>query len=329
LTTLPQLVDHLSRDSKIAEKRLEAWLAKENKISGIAKLAKQLSAAQESLKRCRDGETITLRLQNQYASAKLRCQRRGGELLAAMKKHNGGRPSKNGNRPHDGGGLSIQDHLCTETKKQAEHISHRWQKIAEVPPEQFEELVNVDSQTERDVEITAASVLRNVHVSNNTGYNEWYTPEKYISAARHVLMEIDLDPSSSLVAQKIIKAKRFYTVDTDGLSKEWSGNTWMNPPYGRDTCKRFIDKLVAHYRQGDIPQAIVLSNNATETDWFHKLCEPATMICFCRGRISFLNADGKTAKSPLQGQAFVYLGSRKKRFYDAFRKFGLVTDIIK
>jgi hypothetical protein len=58
-----------------------------------------------------------------------------------------------------------------------------------------------------------------VHVSQNSGCFEWYTPAEYIGAARFVLGEIDLDPASSLIAQQTVKAKTFYTIEGDGLSK--------------------------------------------------------------------------------------------------------------
>ena len=40
---------------------------------------------------------------------------------------------------------------------------------------------------------TLRPASENVHVSENTGQPEWYTPQKFIDAARTVLGEIDLE----------------------------------------------------------------------------------------------------------------------------------------
>ena len=47
--------------------------------------------------------------------------------------------------------------------------------------------------------------------------NEWYTPARYVDAARLTLGSIDLDPASCEAANKIVKAKTFYSKDRDGL----------------------------------------------------------------------------------------------------------------
>ncbi len=63
------------------------------------------------------------------------------------------------------------------------------------------------------------------------GSNEWYTPSKYIEAAREVMGEIDLDPASSDLANQTVKASMYYSQQEDGLILPWHGNCWINPPY--------------------------------------------------------------------------------------------------
>lgn len=157
------------------------------------------------------------------------------------------------------------------------------------------------------------------HVSYNSGNQEWYTPAEYIEAARAVMGSIDLDPASSEIANQTVKASAFYTAETNGLDKPWSGNVWLNPPYASDLIGRFMDKLATE--RGTYHQAIVLVNNATETEWFYKLVSVASAVVFPKGRVKFYKPDGETG-APLQGQAVVYIGDAPERFLSEFRRFG-------
>jgi phage N-6-adenine-methyltransferase len=159
------------------------------------------------------------------------------------------------------------------------------------------------------------------HVSYNTGNNEWYTPSEYIEAARNVMGEIELDPASSHKANETVKALRYYTSENDGLSKQWIGKVWMNPPYSVDLIYRFCEKLTWHYKEGDITEAIVLVNNATETNWFNILIEQAGAVVFPKGRVKFQTSNGSVG-APLQGQAIIYLGDNVEIFLSEFKHFG-------
>lgn len=155
------------------------------------------------------------------------------------------------------------------------------------------------------------------HIVNHTGNNEWYTPKIYIDAARAVLGTIDLDPASSEIANRTVKATVFYDEETNGLDKPWFGNIWLNPPYQRKLIVDFIDKLL----NSKFNQCIVLVNNATETEWFSAMIEQANAFVFTSHRIKFLTKDG-IAGRPLQGSVFVYFGDNPEKFMRVFGPFG-------
>lgn len=183
-------------------------------------------------------------------------------------------------------------------------------KVADLPPDKQEEVV------------TAAK--SGVHVSNNSGEVEWYTPSVFVESARVVMGAIDLDPSSNLVANEVVKADSIFTKEDDGLEQDWSGRVWMNPPYAAGLVGRFIEKLCESFTSQQITEACVLVNNATETKWFQRLASESSAICFPKGRIKFWHPDRERATG-LQGQAILYFGGDVDGFLDAFNQYGLVV----
>ena len=158
----------------------------------------------------------------------------------------------------------------------------------------------------------------------NSGDYEWYTPPEYIHAARDVLGAIDLDPASSDRAQQAVRAARYFTKNDDGLKGAWHGRVWLNPPFAQPLISEFVAKIVAEHNAGRIDAAIMLTNNSTDTGWFHEALAASDAICFTRGRIKFYKDEGEKA-APLQGQAFFYFGDDVVGFVERFSGIGAVV----
>ena len=146
------------------------------------------------------------------------------------------------------------------------HLADRARKTAAIPDDEFEEIVDdwrgrIAVENERvtvNIMDAAERHAKAPHVANNTGNNEWYTPVEYIELARHVMGDITLDPASSEIANRTVKATHFFTAQDNGLEKEWFGNVWMNPPYAQPLINQFADKLAEEFKRGAVHNAIVL-----------------------------------------------------------------------
>jgi len=161
------------------------------------------------------------------------------------------------------------------------------------------------------------------HVTHYSGEYEWYTPIDYIEAARLTMGSIDVDPASCSLANKNVKAETFYTKEDDGLLQDWPGNVWLNPPYSQPEVSDFCALLVEKYQSGEVKQACVLVNNATETKHYQNMLKHCSAVCFIKGRIRFIDQHGEPAQgSPLQGQTILYFGDQPRLFGENFCYFG-------
>jgi phage N-6-adenine-methyltransferase len=126
-----------------------------------------------------------------------------------------------------------------------------------------------------------------INFCNRTeGKDEWLTP-KWIT---DVLGPFDLDPCSP-INRPWDTARKYYTIEDDGLLQPWQGFVWCNPPYGNKTGV-WMRKLAQH-KDGGI--ALVFCRPGTA--WFQDevFCQ-ATAILFLRGRINFYDIRGVEAK---------------------------------
>jgi hypothetical protein len=150
---------------------------------------------------------------------------------------------------------------------------------------------------------------------------EYFTPARYVTAARAVLGGIDLDPASCAEANRVVQATTFYTREDDGLALPWRGKVWLNPPYCGQTAA-FVGKLLAEYAAGNVRAAIaVVSAANTDATWFAPLLRDH-FLCFVDHRIKFCGPNARD--QPRNNSIFAYIGADPAAFIGGFSQFGYV-----
>jgi ParB family chromosome partitioning protein len=328
--------DQLPNATAVAHARLpEVYLSAQLALANCAKMdecqdwANKAEALASYARQSNDDS-----LQKHAIRIQARAISRCGILLKQIEASTGGRPALTHTAP---------DTSLTRTQAATDAGLSKRQKdtalrLASVPEDEFERLVESDNPptvaqlaelgTKHKLIVDIGNwpevvVPMKVHVGRNTGVNEWYTPTKLIELAREAMGGIDCDPATSELANETVKATKIFTVDDDGRAQEWTGRVWMNPPYAQPLMGDFAEAVSAKYESGEITQACILVNNATETQWFQRMCGAASAVCFPKSRIKFLDPQGNPG-APLQGQAIVYMGDSVEAFNDAFKSEGRV-----
>lgn len=127
----------------------------------------------------------------------------------------------------------------------------------------------------------------------------WATPQKFFDEL-NAEFHFNLDPCAD---SSNAKCDKFFTEEDDGLTKSWEGYTvFCNPPYGRNTTGKWIEKA---YRESRNPNTMVvcLVPARTDTRWFHDYVIGKSEIRFVRGRLKF--GDG-TSPAPFPSMVVIF-----------------------
>lgn len=308
---LPDTLEDLSRFVLVSEERVQALKAE---IRAIKKVSLAKEVYEQKLAEAQEFSEVTVLAQQKV-----------GELLLQIQKDTSfhGNQHKEVNPRHTET-PKTKGEITAEMGMTSQQVS-QYQQMAQHP-----EAVQtaIEKARESGDVVSRNQVMKEIRnrpfVTNNSGNNEWYTPSEIVEAARNAMGYITLDPASCEIANRTVMAEEIFTIDDDGLEKRWFGNVWLNPPYSSDLIGKFVDKTVSE--KHNFRQAIILVNNATETNWFRKLVDVSSAICFPGSRVKFYMPDGKTG-APLQGQAIFYIGEKSESFISNFSGIGWIARV--
>lgn len=155
------------------------------------------------------------------------------------------------------------------------------------------------------------NVRRVVHSSKKTGgRDDWESPNDFYQMLNRIYL-FTLDPAAS---KQNAKCAKYYTVDDDGLSKDWQGESvYINPPYSQN--KKWVSKALFEASKPETT-VVVLIPARTDTVFWHDYIMKATKVHFVRGRLTFelngkpiLDAKGRPMPAPFPSAVAVFQNS--------------------
>lgn len=140
--------------------------------------------------------------------------------------------------------------------------------------------------------------------------NEYYTPKYVVDQFGN----FDYDPATVAEKAKEFGIQNFDTIESDGLSKDWTKykRIWINPPF---TLKsEFLAKAQETYNQAKNEIYILLPIEFLTTKRFHDICGLGR-VYIPNGRINFESGLGKKGRSPAFGSVVFKIGDTNEIEY--------------
>lgn len=138
----------------------------------------------------------------------------------------------------------------------------------------------------------STSDLKTLFSSKSDNY---WTPKEFFKQVNITYGPFDIDVAAS---DDNHLCDIYFTKESDGLSQDWNGVVWCNPPYGRE-IKKWLVKAITEIDKGNCKRAVFLIPARTDTKWMHDLVWVyASEIIFIEGRQKFDNNSPYTAPFP-------------------------------
>lgn len=124
-----------------------------------------------------------------------------------------------------------------------------------------------------------------------------FTPADFMASVYAAFGEIDLDPCAHLLSPVLARRRILLSEGGDGLTDEWSGRVvYMNPPFS--ALLRWLRRAYDQWRAGNVETVVCLVPVRTDSSWFHETLSVDADIYFLKGRLRFLNGEGRGQHTP-------------------------------
>jgi phage N-6-adenine-methyltransferase len=110
---------------------------------------------------------------------------------------------------------------------------------------------------------------------------EWETPDGFFNTLNDEFgfqLDVCARPQNA-------KCQKFFSPEVDGLTKDWEGVCWMNPPYNRN-IGLWLKKAYEASRMGATVVCLI-QGRSTDTKWWHDYVMKSDEIRFIKNRLHF------------------------------------------
>ena len=144
---------------------------------------------------------------------------------------------------------------------------------------------------------------------NGQGKNdECFTPPEIFETLG---IEFDLDVASPIGGVSWIPCKKYLTIEDDGLTAEWNGRVWMNPPFSK------LSKWAPRFQKHANGIALVPTSNGK---WMRQLFEDQSARWLMLDRPRFIKSDGSRYERYLPTRT--YLVAYGEECHQALNRLG-------
>lgn len=161
--------------------------------------------------------------------------------------------------------------------------------------------------------IPKSNFNQGVFFNPETTTEVWETPQDFFDNLNNIFnftLDVCADPENA-------KCDKYFTKEDDGLQQEWTGNVWMNPPYGR-VIGKWVQKAFESVQTGSADIAVCLVPARTCSEWWHKYCMRGE-IWLIRHRLRF---GGSKINAPFPNAVVIFRKGQADPQYKSIDRHG-------